>query len=229
MGYRSCWLLALVVVLGGATGCSGANPLNTADFDARTIAVVANIPGAPYFADELHPNLSWNSYGPERPVLFDPAVLTKDKRKPVRAQLDSALAYVDFTERIAGRVLIETASHLGCRPVADPGVADYVLRVDLNQYGFQASRRALTGFYVEAELRLIDTRTGERIWKETMQETVRAAAVLADLMPRLGKISRVKDLARLSVEEMVLVLEATADFTATRLTAALRHDYSARR
>ncbi len=218
-------LAALIAVIVLATGCGGANSLNKVDFEARTVAVVAEIPGAPYITDVLLGNTSWNTYGLNHPMLFDLSILKKDKRKSVRARLDSALAYVDVTERIVSRVLIQTALHLGCRPITDAAAADYVLHIDLRRYGFQANRHRLTSFYLEAELQLIDNRTGKRIWKKKMRETERAAEVLVDLIPQLGKVFLVKDLARLSVEEMVLVLETTIDFTAARLTTALRRDY----
>ncbi len=227
MIYRTGSLAALGALIVVATGCGGANSLNKVDFEARTVAVVADAPGAPYFTDALLGNTSWDSYGLEHPVAFDPAFLVKDKdkRKPARARFDSALAYVDVTERIVNRVLIQTASHLGCRPIADAAAADYVLHIDLRRYGFQANRYTLTSFHLEAELQLIDNRTGKRIWKKKMWETERAAEVLVDLIPQLGKVFLVKNLARLSVEEMVLVLETTTDFTAARLTTALRRDY----
>ncbi|MCH8962678.1 MAG: hypothetical protein IH820_15520 [Bacteroidetes bacterium] len=218
-------LAALGAVIVFATGCGGANSLNKVDFEARTVAVVVEIPETPYFTDVLLSNTSWDNYGLNHRLLFDWSILKKDKRKPARARLDSALAYVDVTERIVSRVLIQTASHLGCRPIADAAAADYVLHIDLRRYGFQANRYTLTGFYLEAELQLIDNRTGKRIWKKKMLETERAAEVLADLIPQLGKVFIVKDLARLSVEEMVLVLETTTDFTAARLSTALRRDY----
>ena len=218
-------LAALIAVIVLATGCGGANSLNKVDFEARTVAVVAEIPGTPYITDAFLGSISWITYGLSHAPVFDWSILKKDKRKPARARLDSALAYVDVTERIVSRVLIQTASHLGCRPIADAAAADYVLHIDLRHYGFQANRYTLTSFYLEAELQLIDHRTGKRIWKKKMLETERAAEVLADLIPQLGKVFIVKDLARLSVEEMVLVLETTTDFTAARLTAALRHDY----
>ena len=218
-------LAALGALIVFATGCGGSNSLNKVDFEARTVAVVVEIPGAPYFTDALLSNNSWDSYGLEHRVAFDLAFLVKDKRKPARARFDSALAYVDVTERIVSRVLIQTASHLGCRPITDAAAADYVLHIDLRRYGFQANRYTLTSFHLEAELQLIDNRTGKRIWKKKMLETERAAEVLADLIPQLGKVFIVKDLARLSVEEMVLVLETTTDFTAARLSTALRRDY----
>ncbi len=222
-------LAALMAVIVFATGCGGANSLNKVDFEARTVAVVAEVPGAPYFTDALLGNTSWNTFGLNQPIPFVWPFLKKDKRKSVRARLDSALAYVDVTERIVSRVLIQTASHLGCRPIADAAAADYVLHIDLRRYGFQANRYTLTSFYFEAELQLIGNRTGKRIWKKKMLETERAAEVLVDLIPQLGKVFLVEDLARLSVEEMVLVLETTTDFTATRLTTALRRDYYANR
>ena len=222
-------LAALIAVIVFATGCGGANPLNKIDFEARTVAVVANVPGAPYFTDALLGNTFWNSYGLNHRLLFDWSFLKKDKRKLARARFDSALAYVDVTERIVSRVLIQTASHLGCRPIADAAAADYVLHIDLRRYGFQANRYMLTSFYLEAELQLIDHRTGKRIWKKKMLESERAAAVLVNLIPQLGKVFLVEDHARLSVEEMVLVLETTTDFTAAHLTAALRRDYYANR
>ncbi len=222
-------LAALIAVMVLATGCGGANALDKVDFEARTFAVVAEIPGAPYITDVFLGSTSWNSYGLDRPVLIDWSIWKKDKRKPARARLDSALAYVDITERIVSQVLIQTASHLGCRPITDAAVADYVLHIDLRRYGFQANRHTLTSFYLEAELQLIDNRTGQRIWKKKMRETERPAEVLADLIPQLGKVFLVEDLARLSVEEMVLVLETATDFTAARLTTALGRDYYANR
>ncbi len=222
-------LATLIAFIVFATGCGGANSLNKVDFEARTVAVVAEIPGAPYFTDALLGNTYGNTFGLNQPIPFDWPFLKKDKRKSVRARFDSALAYVDVTERIVSRVLIQTASHLGCRPIADAAAADYVLHIDLRRYGFQANRYTLTSFHLEAELQLIDNRTGKRIWKKKMLEIERAEEVLVDLIPQLGKVFLVEDLARLSVEEMVLVLETTTDFTAARLTTALRRDYYANR
>ena len=222
-------LAALMAVLVFATGCGGANSLNKIDFEARTVAVVVEIPGTPYFTDALLSDNAWAKLGLNHRLSLDWSILKKDKRKPARARIDSALAYVDVTERIVSRVLIETASHLGCRPIADAAAADYILHIDVRRYGFQADRYTPTSFYLEAELQLIDHRTGKRIWKKKVRETERATEVLADLIPQLGKVFLVKNLARLSVEEMVLVLETTTDFTATRLAAALRHDYYANR
>ena len=227
MRYRTGSLVGLVLVL--AAGCSGSSPLHTVDFEARTVAVVATVPGAPHLADVHFANTAWNSYGLERRVGFESSVLMKDHRKPVRALYDSAMAYVDFTERIESQVLIQTASDLGCRPIADAAAADYVFHIDLRRYGFQVNRFALTTFSLEAELRLIDNRSGKRLWKKKVQETERAADVLADLIPRHGKVFIVKDLSRLSLEEMILMLEATTDFTAERLTTALRRAVYANR
>ena len=229
MRYRIDSLAVLILAVVFGAGCSGPSLLNTVDFEARTLAVVADVPGAPYFADEGYDYALWGQFTPETRAAIDPSLLLKDHRKPARARYDSAMAYVDFTERIVSRVLIQTATHLGCRPLDDDAAADYVFYIDLHDYGFQANVFTLTSFYLEAELHLIDNRTGERIWKKKLREHERAAEVLAELIPQHGKVFMVKDLARLDVEAMILVIETATDFTAERLATALRRDYYANR
>ena len=67
------------------------------------------------------------------------------------------------------------------------------------------------------------------MWRTRLEETEPVSDAFIGLGPSFGNVFTAAQLARLSVDEMVVALEHLADYTAARLTAALRHDYYARR
>ena len=224
--------LAAALMLGA---CGSVNRLQDCTFDDHTAFVVVTAPSVPFIS--LRTNAA--SIGPGRPPIrvddkmptVDLSVLMPTKRKHVRARIDSAAQYLDIEAQMARQTLVSTAHDLGYRPAEAQETADYLLAIDVRDYGFFMNRHVFTDFWMSAEMRLIDQRAGRRIWERKVQEVVPAADALAGLHVALGyrDYDRVATLAGLSVEEMTVVLKHVAGITTVQLTTALRDDYLASR
>ena len=233
--YGLTWMaLALVAVL-MFEGCGSVNRLQDCTFDDHTAFVVVTAPAAPFISRRT----TAASIGPGRPPLrvddsspsIDLSVLMPTKRKLVRARIDSAAQYLDVAAQMARQTLVSTARDLGYQPADAQETADYLLYIDVRDYGFFMNRQVFTDFWISAEMRLIDQRAGRRVWERRVQEVIPAADALAGLHVSLGyrNYDRVATLAGLSVEEMTVVLKHVAAITAAQLTTALREDYLASR
>ena len=229
MTYRAFFLPLLGALL--LAGCSPSNRLHEYDFDAATVAVVANFPPRPaVFTDaafdaRIHPD------DPLGSVFRAGSALAKHaEARRAQARMDSALAYVDVAERTARRALGASAQALGYEPVEHPREADYLLDIRILHYGLVAdSWEAAVFFEVEAEMRLLDRATRKTIWRRRVREAEAADAAALGLGTTFGNIYTARALSKLSVDEMIVALEDLADFTAGRLAGALRHDFYARR
>lgn len=218
-------LLGLVLLTG--IGCASANRLHEVDFEDTSVAVVANIPPRPVvFTDVLYEA----RLDPDDPLgsIFrvGTAVAKQTEARQAQARMDSALAYVDVADRVARQALHRSAPTLGYRPTNHPDEADFILDIHIASYGLVAdSWEAAVHFEVDAEMLLVERRTGRLIWKKHVREVEPVSHAGIGLGATFGNVFTAAALSALSVEEMVVALEHLADFTAARLTATLRHDY----
>ena len=163
------WAVAAVGVVLTLGGCGPVNRLQECDFDNHTAAVVVTAPPTPF----LSRRTSAAAIGPGRsPIRADDSTVGVDlsllmptKRKQIRARIDSASTYLDAAARIARKTLTRTAQDLGCRPVDEAETADYLLRINVRDYGFFMNRHVFTDFWVSADMRLIDQREGRLVWE----------------------------------------------------------------
>lgn len=220
-------LAALVLM----AGCGSSHHLHEYDFTDATVAVVANIPPRPLvFTDAPYDA----RVDPKNPIgsffRAGTALIKHAEAREAQQRMDSALAYVDVAERVARRALRQSAGLLGYRPVDRPADADYVLDIHIADYGLVAdSWEAAVHFEIRAEMVLVDRRTRRTVWRKRVREVEPGSDALLGLGPSFGNIYTAVTLSRLTTEQMITALEHLADYTAERLTEALRHDYYATR
>ena len=79
-----------------------------------------------------------------------------------RARMDSAATRLRLTDSLARRTLDRASRYLGTRPVGSAANPDFVLEVHLRNFGLDASGSGAAGLYTNAEVVLLDQRSGAR-------------------------------------------------------------------
>ena len=219
-GIRSSALAAAVLALGA---CSG-HHLEDYDFRSRTLAVVPLTPPSPELYTGSHDISSDNAL--IAVLEAGSAVAVELESRRARARLDSASHNVDIADRIAERATDRAGRYLGTRRMDDPNAADFLLEIDIEWFGIDASGGDAT-LFVEGEAILLDARSGREIWSEEVrawdQLTPRIGGPYEGV-PAAGTILTAAALTRITVEEYEGILEQLADYAADVMTDELRED-----
>ena len=213
-------LTALPLILGAC----GGHHLADYDFRGRTIAVVPLGAPSPEIWTGDH---TIDSQNPLIAVIeAGSAVAVHLEGRRARARLDSAATRVDMEERMAEQALERGARYLGTRRIDDVNAADYVLEIDVQRFGINASGGSSATLFVEGEAVLIDGRSGREIWNQEVSAwdqltpTVSGPAAAG----AAGGVLTAAALTRLTVTDYERILEQLADYTADVMTDELRED-----
>lgn len=214
-------ILAVVVSAGAvltASGCSSKQRLGEYDFRGRTLTVVSIAPPHP----EVLSGASWR-IDPENPVAtlirIGSEIAREVEADRIRARLDSAAATVDVSGRMADRTLQNAARHLRATPVTGTQSVDYELEIRVRRYGIVASSWTSGAYFlIDADLLLLDGKTGRRIWQTDVrgQDPVRFAGSGIDDRSVTNVVTAIA-LARMSAGEIQRALESLADFAADQM------------
>ncbi|HUF12578.1 MAG TPA: hypothetical protein VMN78_05745 [Longimicrobiales bacterium] len=218
---RGWFLVAAAGLL--TTACGGGHRLADYDFRGRTIAVVHYAPASP----ELYTGGRGVSSDNAIIAVLEAgsAVAVELESRRARARLDSAAMYVDVAERMADRTLDRATRYLGTRPVETEDEADYLLEVDVEKYGIDASGGGAATLFVEGEAILLDARSGREIWSREVSAWDRLTpSVTGPGSGATETILTAAALTRITVAEFQRVLEQLADYAADVMTDELRED-----
>lgn len=227
--FRVPLLAALALLLAPVlAGCGASNRLHEVSLDEARVAIVAAIPPHPR-VQAGHPSEGAVDLRDPLGSISRVSTAAAKYREVQRAQarLDSAVAQVDLADRIARRVLTQSAQVLRIAPTARPDEADYVLDLRIADYALVAdSFQGDVYFVVEGELVLLEAATGRELWDGRVREREKLTNSLFGLPPSVGNVITARALAGLSSEEMAVGLTRLADFAASRVAERLRHDYA---
>ena len=221
-------IAALTALALGA--CVHTGRLAEYDFRNQTMAVVTNTPPRPeiftgdWFQDEGEDNEGGDSGGILR-FLFrlGSEIVREVEAHEARQRLDEATESVDVSDRMAGRLLDQTARLLRARPVESVQGVDFEIEVYVASYGIEAdSWDSRAQFFLKAELFLLDGETGEEIWRTDVDASAPVNSRGWDRGATANTVITAAALASLSVEEMEVALESLADFSADHLAEKLR-------
>lgn len=211
-------MLALVT-----TACGGRHHLGEYDFRGHSLAVVP----LPAPSPELYTgSADINSENPLIAVIeAGSAVAVGLEARRARARLDSAAANVDIEERIAEQALVRASRYLGTRAVDDERAADFLLEIDVQRFGIDASGGDAT-LFVEGEAILIEAASGREIWNREVSAWDQLTPTIGGVEGAVaaGGILTAAALTRITVEEFERVLQQLADYTADVMTEELRED-----
>jgi hypothetical protein len=143
----------------------------------------------------------------------------------VQERLDSAALRMDVGHTLEDNTLERAARYLGADAVRDDEEPDFLLEIVVIAYGIDAEGwDAAAHFFIDADATLIHADSGTEIWRAEVGAREQIGPAV------FGRRSAVRDLvtatmlSTISVDEMVDVLEALADFSAREVTDRLRDD-----
>jgi hypothetical protein len=142
------------------------------------------------------------------------------------ARLDSANARLNVADLLARRTVERAGRYLGMHPASSSDAADYVLEVQMRNFGIDASGESAAYLYTNAEAILLERRTGREIWSAKVHGTDRLTPAVygADRLP--GAIITAGTLTTVSVADFQAALDQLATLSSTviadQLRAALR-------
>lgn len=215
-GFRSVLLLSVPCV-SPLSGCASSGRLKEFDFRERGLAVVTIAPPDPrVFTDDFiaAEDRSWF----ENLVRFGGRVARDAQAEEAGEKLARASEEVDVAGLMSDRVLERSARLLRARPLTSVEGADFELEVRVKEYGIRAdSWDSSADFYIQAEVLLLDSQTGNRIWKEGVDARDPISSGSWAAGGPLGDLVTAQALGSLSVEEMKDALADLAIYSADRI------------
>jgi hypothetical protein len=213
--------LALAVQPAFLTGCASSGRLAEFDFRGAALAVVNIAPPRPqvFTADFFDPGGGWL----ETVVRIGSEMARDAQAERAGEKLAEASEQVDVAGLMAERVLERGAQLLRARPVESVVDADYEIEVRVKEYGIRAdSWDSHADFFIQAEVLLLESVTGDRIWKEGVEARDPINPGTWGAGGSLGNIITAQALGRLSVAEMREALEDLAVYSADAITTKLQ-------
>lgn len=214
---------APVVAVLSALACGGGHQLSEYEFGGGSLAGVDL--GTPA------PVLLTGAYDVDREEGALGAVLDAGSRaaraaaaRQARARLDSAAGRVDMGQLMGDRMLERSSRYLGTRSVTAEADADFLLELDVRNYGIDARGGRDARLFVVAEAVLIERRTGREIWNTEVRGRDRLTRSVGGVEELSSDIFTAAGLTQISVADFERILRGLADVSADAVTNQLRED-----
>ena len=217
-------IAASLVVLAAAawTACGGGHRLAEYDFAGGTLGLVdLGTPRPVLLTGDVDVETDEGALGA---ILDAGSRAAKEvSARKARARLDSAADRVDMGELLADPILERGSRYLGTRPVESETEADYLLELDVHDYGIDARSEREARLFVVADVVLLHRPTGREIWSTEVRGRDR-------LVPHVEGVDLPSDiftaggLTQISVDEFERILRGLADVSADAVVDQLRED-----
>ena len=238
-----CWTLCCILFI---VGCSSTDELATHSLEDRTVAILSDMPEAPFvdFDMTIFDRVGSNespafesptiSRRPGRPVIppivvgspveTDP--LDATPRTPVHRLIDSVLVTRPMSDQIISYVEARGIQQFRFSPSASSNEADYLLKIEVEDYGIGADSWETPVYYeLIARVTLIEQESGKPIWQDEIESlSTMPKALLKAGLPQ-GNAETPALLSQKTHEEMTVIIDALARFSADQLTSSLREAY----
>jgi hypothetical protein len=224
MRRRVLGLVAVALGLVVLVGCAGNGALAEHRFRGRTLAgSMRAAPEPRVFADY---SVRLDRRDPVGSVLGVATSIAKaGSVQKAQARLERALEAVDVPEEIRASAAEECAKVLGCDTVERAGGADYVLSMEIREYGIDAtSSGGSTEFRVDLGVVLFGGEDERTIWKARVREETAITPEVFGLGGSVGNVLSAAALAELSEEEIGRGLMKLARSVAYRVADRLERD-----
>lgn len=218
---------ALLLVLTVAAGCGPSNRLREVNLSGERVAIVASIPPTPRVQAGSPAEAGINPFDPiGTAVRVGTAAQKRRSARRAQTRLDSVVARIDVSDRIARQVLAQTARSLQMAPAGRPSNASFVLDLRIADYALVAdSFQGATYFVLVGDLRLRSATTGDELWQGRIRERHVVDRTFFGLPAEVGNVVTGATLSRLTSEEMERGLIRLADVTARRISEQFEADY----
>lgn len=228
------------VLLLGISGCMQSSSLLDHSFDGKNVAVVSDIPDAPFanfdmtIFDSVGEDVPLGNRGPDGRELPPSLEFQKTKEDgasqvpatPVHKLIDSVLVSFDMSSHIVNGAYDRSASLMRFEQLADVESADYLFEVIVEDYGIGSDAWQSTAFFeVIGHVKIIENKTGKRVWEGAVRDVVPLSKALLSVGIPGKEMETPAALSRVPVSMMQDVLAGLARYASIQLTAPLREAY----
>ena len=140
------------------------------------------------------------------------------------SRLDSAERAVDLTELLANGTAQRASRYLGTSAATDVDAADYVLEIQMREFGIDARSNHATYLYSRAEAVLLDRRSGRESWRKKVRGSDRLTPFIVGTMDAPSAIFTAATLHTVSVAQFQQALEQLVVHTSNHIANELRAD-----
>lgn len=232
-------LLSFCLLLLLCSSCVQSNKLAQHPLDGKRVAVVSEIPLAPFadfdmtIFDRVGQDVPIANMGEPKSREIPPLVVHKsDYEAPqgpateVHALIDSVLINFDMSMHMIDATHNRSASMMRFDPVADNEGADYQLEVKVEDYGIGADAWDGTAYFeVMGKVKLVEVASGATVWEGEVMEITPVSGALLQVGRPLDGLNTPAEMAQLSFLEMQSVLEGLAAYASIQLTAPFQEAY----
>ncbi len=229
MKHSHYWILGLLAVAVLLGGCASTK-LAEYDFVGAPIAVDARV--SPDAEVDAYYSVVIDADDPVRTALSIGSSLAKANQvKQAEEKLAVAMRQTDIRAIVEDELSEYVEISLGARAVEDRNQADFQLIINVESYGIDAGGPGSgLEFELSAEARLIDLRSGDRLWRTRESVSREASPSMFGLPSAAGNVLSAVMLSELSEEEIAVGLDKLARDAAWEIGEELENDiYRARR
>lgn len=219
--FHTPFAILAAIVLVQSSACGGArHHLGDYAFAGGSLATVVR--------DAPSPGILTGSYDLRSTDLLEVALKAGSKAvkdveaRRARARMDSAAMRLRLTDSLALRTVDRANRYLGTRPVPSSANPDFLLEVRLRDFGLDASGSGAAGLYTNAEVVLLDQRSGREIWNVRVQGSDRLTPRVRGTGDAGGSILAAGALHTMSVADFELALDELMTLSANVVTEELR-------
>ena len=218
-------------------GCISTIPLSQHPLDDRSVALLAEIPDAPFVDFDM---TIFDRVGNEPPTALDQRRSSLEgmvlgeigkadhyvgPRNSARTMIDSVLYEWSMADQIVDFVREKGAQSLRYR-LTEESEADYILALTIDDYGIGSDKMdSPLYFEIMGRLQMRDALSGKRIWEGEVYDLVPVARALSSVGLPDEDASTPLKLEEKSYEEMQVILRSLAGFAAGSIIGPLREAY----
>ncbi|MCK4337968.1 MAG: hypothetical protein KAX11_08485, partial [Candidatus Aminicenantes bacterium] len=205
-------------------GCSSVNYLRNYKFRDHTVAADMLVPPRPQvFTDSF---VGIDTSDPIGTALRVGTTIVKEiEAAEAQKRMDRALEKVNVPQRIKERMLQRCAKVLKSRPTDDTEHAEFLLDMEIRNYGIDAkSWTAGTDFKIDVLVQILDNQTSALVWRRRIKERQPISREIFGLGHAADNVISAVALSSLSEDEIATGFRHLADYTADRIAAKLQKD-----
>jgi hypothetical protein len=214
----------LLAMCAAFISCTSVNHLDRYQFDGRSLAANMRLPPEPkldvFYFVHANPKL------PFAAVLNIGTNFAKAaSAEEAEGKMRRALVSVNVPVIVLKETFYGSSTALATRMTDSPQEADYLLDLEINEYGIHAdSPNGSVKLRIKTTARIYDQRSRDLVWRRTMTQSSDASPQMFGLGPTIGNVLAATALADMSEEELETGFTNLAKESAREMSRRLEKD-----
>lgn len=223
------WCASSLLVIGALASCTTVNRLDRYRVEGATMSANLRVPPSPKF--NISYSVKFDSHNPVGTALsIGTNIAIAAEARRVESRMRDALLSVDVPEIVLDETYLACASALDARKVRQKYRADYLLDLEIREYGIHAtSPNGAVTLTLRLTARIYDNASGELLWRRNVSADDRASPYMFGMGDIFGNIVTASVLANLTTEQIADGFEQLALESSKSIARRLERDlYSVR-